>query len=188
MIIAALNQAEVNRKAIEIQQSGHYPQLDIVGNYAVQDDNSSFGYRGDAQSIGLQLNILLFAGGAVTSRTRQAVYEFEAAKENLQKTKNEVTRQVGSTYRSVLASLAQIKAFKTAVNSAEKALQSVESGFYAGTRTMSDLLNEQKNFYAARRDYSRSLYDYMTNSIQLKQTSGSLSKEDLSKINQFLHR
>jgi outer membrane protein len=186
-IIAALNQVEVNRKTVEIQRSGHYPQLDIVGNYAVQDDNSNFGYRGDAQSIGLQLTVPLFEGGAVMSRTQQAMYDFEAAKERLHKTEREVNRQLTTSYRSVLSSLAQIEAFKTAVKSATKAVKAVEAGFSVGKRTMQDVLHEQKNYYAAQRDYSHSLYDYITNSIQLKQTSSSLTQQDLVKINQLLH-
>ena len=36
-ILAALNQAEVSRKDISIQQSSHLPTLDIVANYNVQD-------------------------------------------------------------------------------------------------------------------------------------------------------
>lgn len=186
-IIAALNQVEVSRKNIEIQQSRHYPQLDIVGTYAAQDDNSNFGYRGDAQSIGLQLNVPLFEGGAVISRTQQAKYEFEAAKELLHKTENEVNRQVRNSYRSVLTSLAQIEALKTVVKSANKAMETVDAGFSVGKRTMVDVLNEQKNLYAAQRDYSHSLYDYIINSVQLKQTSSSLTQEDLVKINQLLH-
>lgn len=186
-IIAALNQVEVNRKAIEIQQSGHYPQLDIVGMYGKQDDNSVFGYRGNANNIGLQLTVPLFEGGKVLSKTQQAVYEFEAAKERLHKTEREVNRQVTISYRSVLTSLAQIEAFKTAVKSAAKAVEAVEAGFSVGRRTMQDVLNEQKKFYATQRDYSHSLFDYITNSIQLKQTSSSLTQQDLVKINQLLH-
>ena len=91
-----------------------------------------------------------------------------------------------TSYRSVLTSLAQIEAFKTSVKSAAKAVEAVEVGFNAGKRTLQDVLNEQQNFYAAQRDYSRSLYDYIVNSVQLKQSSSSLTQEDLAKINQLL--
>ena len=77
-IVAALNQAEVTRKNISIQQSGHLPTLDIVANYNVQDVNSTFGLRGDTQSVGLQLNIPLFQGGMISSRAKQAQFDYQA--------------------------------------------------------------------------------------------------------------
>ena len=185
-IIAALNATEVSRKTIDIQQSGHYPTLDIVGSYGFSDENSTFGFRGQARSIGLQLTIPLFEGGAVSSRTQQAAYNFQAAKEQLHQTQRKVNRQVKTHYRYVLSTLEQIKAFKSAVISSDKVLQAVEVGFETGKRTMMDLLNEQKNFYAAQRDYSHSLYDYILSGVKLKQISSSLTREDLVKINLLL--
>ena len=62
-IIAAFNEMEIARKAIDIQRSGHLPKLDLVGAYGVSENGSAFGPRGDNQSIGVQLNVPLFEGG-----------------------------------------------------------------------------------------------------------------------------
>jgi len=48
------------------------------------------------------------------------------------------------------------------------------------------LLNEQRNLYKAKRDFARSRYDYLVNSIKLKQASSSLSQADLDQINRLL--
>jgi outer membrane protein len=185
-IISALNQIEVSRKTIEIQESGHYPQLDLVANYGFHDENSSFGFRGDTRSVGVQLNAPLFEGGAVNSKTQQAIHEFEAARENLYKTQKEVSRQVKETYNNVLSSLEQAKAFKAVEDSASKVVNAVKTEFETGTRTMVDVLDEQKKFYQAKRDYSRSLYEYLINGVKLKQTGSNLSEDDLVNINHLL--
>ncbi len=185
-IISAFNQAEFARKAVDLQNSGHMPQLDIVGSYGVSDNTSAFGFRGDTQSIGLQLNVPLFEGGAVNSRTRQARQEFEAAKQNLIAAKRAVKRQVNNAYRGVNASISRVDALRSAVKSAESALEATEAGLDVGTRTMVEILAEQRNLYRAKSDYARSRYDYLLNSIRLKQAASSLSENDLEYINSLL--
>ncbi|MDO9399314.1 MAG: TolC family protein, partial [bacterium] len=66
------------------------------------------------------------------------------------------------------------------------ALKATEAGFGAGTRTMVDVLNEQRNLYRAKRDFARTRYDYLINSIKLKQADSSLSQDDLEQVNRLL--
>jgi outer membrane protein len=185
-IIAAFNEMEVAHKAIDIQRSGHLPKLDLVGAYGVTENGSSFGPRGDNQSIGVQLNVPLFEGGAVNSRTRQASFEYEASKENLNSVKRSVKRQVNNTYRSILTNISRIEALKATVTSAASALEASEAGFEVGIRTMVDVLGEQRNVYRAKRDLSRARYDYLINTIKLKQTTSDLVQADLELINGLL--
>ena len=185
-VVAALNQAEVSRKNIQIQQSGHMPTLDVVANYGVADVNSSFGQRGDTQSVGLQLNIPLFQGGSVNSRSRQAGFDYQVSKENLINTKREVTRQLKNSFRNVISTMNRAEALKAAVTSAISSLEATEAGFDVGTRTMVDVLAEQRNLYQAKRDHSKSRYDYLVSGVQLKQAASSLTEQDLNLINQFL--
>lgn len=185
-IIAQLNQAEVARKEVDLQQSAHLPTVDIVANYNLQDNNSSFGLRGDTQSVGLQLNLPIFEGGGTYSRTQQAQYDYQRAKEELTKVKRAVTRQVRNAYRGVLTSISRVKSLTASVKSAESALEATEAGFEVGTRTMVDVLIAQRNLYRSKRDHAKSRYDYLINGIKLKEAAGNLSESDLQQINQFL--
>lgn len=185
-IISAFNQAEVSRKAIDLQRSGHLPRLDLIGSYGASDNTSSFGARGDTQSIGVQLNVPLFEGGAVNSRTRQAGFEYQAAKEDLTAKKRAVKRQVKDAYRGIMTAISRVAALKAAVISAASALEATEAGFGAGTRTMIEVLNEQRNLYRAKRDFARTRYDYLINSIKLKQGASSLSQDDIEQVNRLL--
>nr|WP_305907916.1 TolC family outer membrane protein [Methylomarinum sp. Ch1-1]MDP4520711.1 TolC family outer membrane protein [Methylomarinum sp. Ch1-1] len=187
-IVAQLNQAEVARKEIRLQQSAHLPTIDIVANYNVQDNTSTFGLRGDTQSVGLQLNLPIFEGGGVYSRTQQAQYDYQREKEDLTKVKRTVTRQVRNAYRGVLASLSRVKALTATVKSSQSALEASEAGLEVGTRTMVDVLAEQRNLFRSKRDYARSRYDYLINGIKLKEAAGSLSEADLQEVNKFLQR
>jgi outer membrane protein len=185
-ILAVLNEAEVARKTIDLQQSAHYPVVDIVGSYSVTDNDSSFGLRGDQQRIGLQLNMPLFTGGAINSRTRQAQHEYEQARERLTETRRSVDRQVKDAYRGVMTSISQVEALKATEVSMQNALEATQAGFSAGTRTMVDVVRSQQDLYQAKRDYARARYDYLINGLKLKQSASIITAQDLELINRLL--
>ncbi len=185
-VISAFNEAEVARKNIGLQRSGHYPQLDIVASHSGSDNNSTFGLRGDQQQVGLQLNMPIFEGGGVYFRTRQATQQHILAKEQLIATKRAVERQVKDAYRGVISSISRVEALKAAVISGESALEATEAGFEVGTRTMVDVLTATRNLTRARSNHSQARYDYLINGIKLKQSASSLGFEDLQAINAYL--
>ncbi len=185
-IVAQLNQTEFVRKSIDLQESKHLPTLDFVAQYRQLDNGNQVGFRGDTESFGLQVNMPLFEGGGTVSRTRQAQYEFESAKEELIKVKRSVNREVKDAYRGVIASVNQVKALKTTTESSALAVEAAEAGLEVGTRTMVDVLAIQRNYYRAKSDYAKSRYEYLINGIKLKQAAGSLNDQDLLDVNQYL--
>ncbi len=185
-IVAQLNLAEYARKNIELQESKHLPTLDFVAQYRQLDNGNQVGFRGDNESFGLQLNVPLYEGGGTLSRTREAQYQYDSAKEELVKVKRSVTREVKNAFRGILASIRQVNALKTTTESGALAVEAAEAGLEVGTRTMVDVLTIQRNLYKAKSDYARSRYDYLINGIKLKQAAGSLSNEDLMQVNQYL--
>lgn len=185
-IVAQINQAEYVRKNVELQQSKHLPTLDIVAQYSEMDTGNQYGLRGDNESFGLQLNLPLYEGGGTSSRSRQAAYEYEAAKEDLTKVKRSINRGVKDAFRGVVSSISRVKALEATSKSAAMAVEAAEAGFEVGTRTMVDVLTEQRNLFKAKSDHARSRYDYLINGIKLKEAAGSLNEEDLQQINQYL--
>jgi outer membrane protein len=186
-IIASQNRTEVAKKNIDLQFAGHMPSIDVVGSAGFTDTTRPFGIRTEYQQIGMEVNVPMFAGGSVNSRVRQARHEFEAAMENLDGRRRAVTRQVKEAFRGVVSSISQVRALQAAVVSAESALESTQAGFEVGTRTMVDVLAEQRNLFRARRDYAQARYNYITDSLSLKQAASSLMPEDLALINAWLN-
>ncbi len=185
-IIAAREAAEAAKQNVEVQRSGHYPSLDLVGSYGrvrsggelVGDDNTGI--------IGLQLTVPIFEGGGVSSRTRQAQYQYQAALEALDSVRREVLRNVKDAYRGVLASLSEVKARKSALISARSALESTQAGLEVGTRTQVDVLNAQQRYYLEERFFLLARYDYILNGVRLNQAASTLSREKLALGNSWL--
>ena len=185
-IIARQNQAEYAKKNIEGQRSGHYPTLDLVGSYAYQDDNSSFGLRGDTGKIGLELNVPLFQGGNINSRTRQALSEYHIAQQQLVAVRRSVIRLVKSGYRGVISTISQVKARAATVRSSKSALEATRAGFEVGIRTSGDVITEQRNLSRSKWDHAEARYEYIRNWLRLKVAVSDLSRNDLEKFNRLL--
>lgn len=185
-ILVARSEAEIIQDTIDLQRSGHYPTLDIVGGFGLNDTTGNLNATGNTENIGLQLNIPLFEGGAVNSRTREAEYQFAEAQENLIATQRAVTREVKDSFRGVISAISQVGALKSAVKSGKSSLEATEAGFDVGTRTMVDVLSTTRNYTNAQSKYSKSRYAYLINGVRLKNAASTLKITDLEAINRYL--
>ena len=185
---AARRALEIARQEVARQRAGHLPTVDLVASYSLQDLN--FGGiaavdRFDT-TVGVQLSLPLYAGGAVVSATRAAAEREAEARHRLELTLRRTTRAVRDAYRGVLTAIGQVEALRRAVVSAETALEATEAGFEAGTRTIVDVLNAQRDLYRARRDFARARYDYLLNGLRLKRAAGTLAPEDVAAVGALL--
>lgn len=183
---AARISAELAKQGIELKQAADAPTVDLVGSHALAVSGSSTGTDSHTTTIGVQLNMPLYNGGATDSQTRQARYDYQAAQENLDKQRRSVNRQVRDAYRGVVASISSVEALEASTISAQSALEATEAGFEVGTRTMVDVLNAQRDLFRARSNYSKVRYSYIVSGLQLKQAAGTLAVADLEQLNNWL--
>jgi len=177
---------DIARLNIDVQDSGDSPTLDLVGSHALDVSSSENGTDAHTTVIGLQLNLPLYTGGAVSSRTRQARFDYEAAQQNLDQQRRSVNRSVRDAYRGVMSSISRVEALKASTISAQSALEATTAGFEVGTRTMVDVLNAQRDLFSARSNYAQVRYDFILNGLLLKQATGTLTSEDLQRVNSWL--
>ncbi|MCP3665548.1 MAG: TolC family outer membrane protein [Gammaproteobacteria bacterium] len=187
-VLAALMAKDIARQEIDVQRSGHYPTFDLVASYGMSetDHPTQQSLNSNTGNIGVQFNLPIYAGGGVTSSTRQAQYFFESAQEALDKQRRLVKRLTRNAYRGVMDSISSVEALRAGVVSAESALEATQAGVEVGTRTTVDALNAESNLFQARRDHAASRYTYLLQGLQLKQAAGSLSAEDLKALNKLL--
>ena len=186
--IAAANFAlESARKEIKKQSAGHLPTVDIVASHGCDSTGGRFGStRTDRSAIGLELNIPIYSGGLVNSKTREAHEKYNQSMHYLEKARRSAQRETREAYLGVISGISQVAALKQAVISSETALLATESGFEVGTRTAVDVVASQRATSKALRDYSNAKYDYILNTLKLKRSAGTLSPDDLNLINAWL--
>ncbi len=195
-LLSAQVGTEIGRNEVNIQKSGHYPTLGLQASKRDMDNNSLRSDSGSPFSpadtenisagIGLQLNIPIYSGGQTSSRVRQAVAQHRAAKEKLERIARETTRKTRDAYLGIISGIATVKALEQSVKSSTTALQATEAGYEVGTRTTVDVLDARRRLYSAQTNLAISKYDYLKNIIRLKQAAGTLSREDLTQINNWL--
>ena len=184
---ARLIETSIVEKEISRQEASHYPTLDVVGNHGYRSTGGQFGdTEVDFSQIGVQLNVPIYEGGQVTSRTREALHRHEEALEKLEQVRRSVDRKSREAYRGVLSGISQIKAFKQAMLSSETAVTATRTGYEVGTRTAVDVVTAEKEFFRTQRDYSQARYEYILDTLRLKQASGKLAPADIQQINSLL--
>jgi len=188
-LIAKREAAVSAREEIRRQRAGHYPTLDLVGTRTRNDADGSVsgpGIRTDNTVIGVQLNVPIFQGGLVSSRTGEAVHRYDAAQQEFEATRRATERAARTAYLGVKGGTAKVTALVQAVAAGESALAAKTEGFAAGINTNLDVLDASRDLYRARRDLSSARYDYLLNLLRLKQAAGILSETDLAQINGWL--
>ena len=182
---------EIADREVGRQRAGHYPTLDAVAS-AQESTNQSLAIGVGTRStvnqnvIGLQLNLPIYAGGSVMSRTREAVALKEKARQDLEASRRAAEFNAQQAYLNVTNGLAQVKALEQALVSSETALQSNRVGYEVGVRINIDVLNAQQQVFQTKRDLSRSRYDTIVNGLRLKAAAGALSEADVEDVNRLL--
>jgi len=188
-IALAQQSLELAARDVERARAGHRPTLDAVGsltqNYA---DSSVQGIGSDVRAlvIGVQLNVPLYEGGAVSSRVREAVASQERARQDLENARRSAALQTRQAYLGVTTGLGQVKALQQAVASTQLQLESTKLGQEVGVRTAVDVLNAEQQLSIARRDLAQALYNTILNQLRLKAAVGKLAEADLADINALL--
>ena len=172
-----------SRETIQLQKAGHYPTLDLAVSRndldnGVTDSNTS--------QVNLELNIPLYSGGAVSARSRQAAFNYEAARQSLENLQRDIIRTVRNAYRGQETAISQIKALNQTRISTRSALEANQAGYDVGTRTIVDVLDAERNVYQAELDYATARYNYIVNLLTLRQAAGRLSETDVIEINSWL--
>jgi outer membrane protein len=179
---------DIAREEVARQRAGHYPSLDLVATKSNNDfDGGPLGPTEDEDtSVSIQLNVPLYSGGNTSSKTREAAYRYQQAKENHESARRETERLARNSYLSVIANISQVKALKQALASSSIALEATQAGFEVGTRTAVDVLDSQRELFRAKSNYSRARYDYILETLRLKQAAGLLAEDDIRKVNNWL--
>jgi len=177
---------EIAAKEVERTRAGHYPTLDAVANYGDSRSATSYGSSmldTTSRNIGLQLNIPIYQGGYVNSRTREAIANRTASEAALESTKRSAALNAQQSYLGVVNGLAQVKALEAALVSSKSALESNKLGYEVGVRINIDVLNAEQQVYSTVSNLAKARFDTLLAQLKLKAAVGTLSETDLEQIN-----
>jgi outer membrane protein len=187
-----ISEAAAEIAALEARRASaaHHPTLDIVAQHGQNAQTAStqtaVGSDITSSSIGLQLAMPLYQGGALSSREREAAALHLRSREDLENARRSAALSTRQNYLAVINGIAQVSALEQALVSSNSALESNRLGYEVGVRINIDVLNAQQQLFQTRRDLAVARYNTITNSLRLKAAAGSLREEDIAEVNKAL--
>jgi outer membrane protein len=188
--LAELDLATKEQQALQAK-AALYPTIDITANYGWSlNQNPDFNLFGAVpnknSTISLNLTVPIFAGGLNRARKTQAYYVRDASEEALLKSRRDNTQGTRNAYRSVETDVRAVAARAQAIISAQSALDATQVGAEVGTRNVVDVVLAQGTLFQAQRDYANARFQYVMDTLTLKQSAGVLTPQDVIDLNQWL--
>jgi len=191
---AQRDQVTAAQHDITTARAGHLPTLNASVSYSRNPSWGGLDFTGqmrpDSRStgttVGLVLDVPLFAGGGTQSRVRQAIAQRDQAGDVLEQDRRQIVANTRNAFNSIRAGISQVQAQKEAVISAQKALQSTQAGYEVGSQTIIDVLFAQQTLFQAESNYSAARHAYVINQLNLEFAAGTLSVKDLEAVNALL--
>lgn len=175
---------EAARQELNKDRAGHAPRVDFVASYSKNTSQSIDTYNQDStvRSIGFQVNIPLYAGGAVSAQARQAAANVGKARADLDAKTDKALVDLRKQYNLVVSSVAKIAALSKAVDSATLLITATEQSIKGGVRINLDLLNAQQQLITAKRDLAQARYNYLIGTMRLRADAGTLTIDDVREV------
>jgi outer membrane protein len=185
----ALNVAKLE---IDRAKAGHLPTLDLMASQTNQynyggSQLTSSNYWLHITSVGVQLNVPIFAGFALDNRVRETVALNEKAEQDLQAARRNAILATQTAFLNLTSGLSQVQALEAAEDSSRLALEANQLGYKVGVRINIDVLNSQSQLYQTKRDLSQARYNVLLGALKLRQANGTLKPEDLQSVNALLN-
>ncbi|QXH35181.1 TolC family outer membrane protein [Pseudomonas muyukensis] len=178
---------EVAEQNIERQRAGHLPSLSAYASKGISSSSSesSYNQRYDTDSIGLQVNLPLFAGGGVSAAVRQARAQRDAAGFELDAQLHDTLNQLRRQFNLCASGTAKVRAYDLAVKAAAALVQATRKSVQGGERVNLDVLDAEQQLFGARRDLAQARHEYLRAWLQLRYLAGVLQAGDLQVLNGY---
>jgi protease secretion system outer membrane protein len=175
------------RLEIGKNRAGHFPRVDLIAAYSKGSNESINTYNQDTvnRSLGVQVNIPLYQGGAISASTRQAAAGYERAQAELDARTNKVLVELRKAHSIVLSSVHKIEALEKAVESGKLLMKATEQSIKGGVRINLDLLNAQQQLYTSQRDLAQARYGYLIGLLRLRAAAGTLDAGGVQEVSAY---
>lgn len=169
-------------------RSGHLPTVDLIASRTRSESDSvaTISTRSDSSAVGVQMNLPLFAGGYADADTAQARARLRRAQAQKEGVERNLEARLLKEYNGVVQGGERLASLAQALATSTLALESTRRGIEAGTRSMLDALNAEKQLYSVRLEAARARNDRLMSWLRLHALAGKLDEQELVRIDGLL--
>jgi outer membrane protein len=166
---------EIAKKEIAKSQSGHYPDVNLVGNYEINSED--FSDSADNYAIGAVVRVNIFSGNRISEETKAAKSMLSRIREMQKSIELGIKVQARKAFLKSKSARERIRVAKIAVDQAEEGLRIVKNRYNNGLLTIVGLLDAELARQQAHTNYFRALHDYKVARIELALASGTIDTD-----------
>lgn len=187
MLAATRLAVENSRLEIGRNRAAHAPRVDFLATYNKGDSETlnQYGTLSTNRQLGIQVNIPIYNGGAISAQTRQAAANYGRAQAELDVRTNETLVELRRAHSIVESSARKIDALVKAVESAKLLMTATEQSIKGGVRINLDLLNAQQQLFTSQRDLAQARYGYLLGVLRLRAAAGTLDSQHVREISAY---
>ncbi len=138
-------------------------------------------------TVGLTVTVPLFAGGANSSRVRQAKDQNLSDRATIDSVRRQVFSAVQTAWQQRTVALGEIEASQRQLASAQVAFEGMQKEYSAGDRSTLDVLTAEENLVDAQLALEGAKRDAFVASASLLQATGWLGIRNLTMVNSIDH-
>ena len=165
----------IAEKEVKKARAGHYPDINLVGNYEINSEN--FSDSANNYSLGAVMRINIFSGNRILEETKAAKSMLARVREMQKSMALGIQVQTRQAFLKAQSARERIRVAKIAVDQAEEGLRIVKNRYDNGLLTIVGLLDAELARQQARTSYFRALHDYKVARIELELASGTINSD-----------
>ncbi|MGH8548271.1 MAG: TolC family protein [Methylococcales bacterium] len=142
-IYAAAHQVEIRRQELAAAQGARLPRVNAYAGYGQNSRSLDFSLGRDNAILGLNAEMDLFSGGAVSARIEAAEHRLVEALAVEQRIRLEIEDELRRAHSTLSETLQRVKAAQAGAASAEEALRLVNEQYRGGTATVTRYLEAE---------------------------------------------
>lgn len=171
-ILAAERLVATRQHELDAAKGGHLPRADAFVSYGMNRQKPGFSSKADNLAAGVSVEVDLFSGFGTQERVRKAERQLAEAREQVRKTRLQVTQEVQSANLALKEALQRLRVSEKAIAAAEEALRLVTVQRDAGTVTVTRFIEAQVARDQARAQVVAARYDALRVDAELKRAIG----------------
>lgn len=176
-LLLAISDIENKKILLLKEKKSKKPSLDISGTAEYSDSGRiDSGTKLTQGSVALTLTIPLYQKDQDNSNIRKYHSQILQSEIYLEDFREDIQIQIYNTYKDFKISESNMSTNQIVIQSIETSLKSLKEEYNIGTKTITDLVNEEEKLLNANVNYLNSKKNFITNYFKLKSLDGSLIK------------
>lgn len=170
--LAARAELEAQAKRVDASRARHSPTVVLEGSYGIRADATSSNVDNNVASVGIGINIPIYAGGRISANVRKERAILATGQETLRELELQINLEVETAILNMRSSRERVRVTEKSIEQAQESLRIEREKYNYAKGSITDVLDAQSALLDSQMNYYRALADYSTAFAQYRLAIG----------------